>query len=39
LYVHGHDLGRAMLQATKEGLRRKVIENPEIRAIAARADF
>jgi hypothetical protein len=36
LYVNGHDLGRAMLQATKEGIRRKVIENPEIRAIAAR---
>jgi hypothetical protein len=39
LYVHGHDLGRAMLQATKEGIRKKVIENPEIRAIAARAEF
>jgi hypothetical protein len=39
LYVHGHELGRAMLQATREGLRRKVIENPEIRAIAARAQF
>jgi len=39
LYVHGHDLGRAMLQATKENLRKKIIENPEIRAIAARAKF
>ena len=39
LYVRGHDLGRAMLQATKEGMRKKVIENPEIREIAARAEF
>jgi putative NAD(P)-binding protein len=39
LYVRGHDLGRAMLQATKEGVRKKVIENPEIREIAARAEF
>jgi hypothetical protein len=36
LYVHGHDLARAMLQATKENLRRRIIENPEIRQIAAR---
>jgi uncharacterized protein YbjT (DUF2867 family) len=36
-YVHGHDLGKAMLQATKEGMRRRVIENPEIREIAQRA--
>jgi hypothetical protein len=35
-YVHGHDLGRAMLQATRENLRRRIIENPEIRQIAAR---
>lgn len=39
LYVEGHDLGRAMLQATKEGMRKRVIENLEIRAIAARSDF
>lgn len=39
LYVHGDDLGRAMLQATKENLRRRIIENPEIRQIAARATF
>jgi uncharacterized protein YbjT (DUF2867 family) len=38
LYVHGHDLGRAMLQATKEGIRGRIIENPEIRQIAARAN-
>jgi NAD dependent epimerase/dehydratase family len=37
LYIHGHDLARAMLQATKENLRRRIIENPEIRQIAARA--
>jgi uncharacterized protein YbjT (DUF2867 family) len=39
LYVHGEDLGRAMLQATIENLRKRIIENPEIRAIAARANF
>jgi hypothetical protein len=39
LYVHGEDLGRAMLQATIENLRKRIIENPEIRAIAARAKF
>jgi uncharacterized protein YbjT (DUF2867 family) len=38
-YVHGHDLARAMLQATVEGVRGKVFENPEIREIAARAKF
>jgi hypothetical protein len=39
LYIHGHDLGRAMLQATIENLRRRTIENAEIRQIAARATF
>jgi len=39
LYVHGRDLGRAMLQASVENLRRRIIENPEIRQIAARAAF
>jgi uncharacterized protein YbjT (DUF2867 family) len=39
LYVHGHDLARAMLQATRENLRRRVFENPEIRHLAARASF
>jgi NAD dependent epimerase/dehydratase family len=39
LYIHGHDLGRAMLQATTEKLRRRIIENAEIRQIAARATF
>ena len=37
LYIDGQDLGRAMLQATKETLRRRVIENREIREIAERA--
>lgn len=39
LYVHGRDLGRAMLQATREDLRSRIIENLEIRQIAARAKF
>ena len=37
LYVRGEDLGRAMLQTTVAGVRGRVIENPEIRDIAARA--
>jgi uncharacterized protein YbjT (DUF2867 family) len=36
LYVSGEDLGRAMLQATRENLRRRVIENAEIRELAER---
>jgi len=36
LYVAGDDLGRAMLQATKENLRRRVIANAEIRELAVR---
>jgi len=39
LYVHGHDLARAMLQATVERQRRRIIENAEIRKIAGRAAF
>jgi hypothetical protein len=39
LYIDGHDIGRAMLQATIEKLRRRTIENVEIRQIAARATF
>ena len=39
LYIHGQDLGRAMLRATVENLRRRTIENAEIRQIAARAAF
>ena len=37
LYVHGHDLARAMLQATRENLRGQIFENAEIRQIASRA--
>ena len=36
LYVKGEDLGRAMLGATQEDLRARVIENAEIRELAAR---
>ena len=39
LYVHGHDLARAMLQATRENLRGRIFENAEIRQIASRATF
>ncbi|MET0398530.1 MAG: NAD(P)H-binding protein [Longimicrobiaceae bacterium] len=37
LYVAGGDLGRAMIRATVEEQRGRVIENPEIRDIASRA--
>lgn len=37
LYVAGGDIGRAMIQATVEKQRGRIIENPEIRAIASRA--
>jgi uncharacterized protein YbjT (DUF2867 family) len=37
LYVQGEDLGRAMLQATAEGLRGRILENREIRDLADRA--
>jgi uncharacterized protein YbjT (DUF2867 family) len=36
LYVAGEDLGFAMLEATKENLRARIFENPEIRDLAAR---
>lgn len=39
LYVAGEDIGRAMLQATTENLRGRVIENAEIRDIADRAGW
>jgi uncharacterized protein YbjT (DUF2867 family) len=38
LYIGGQDLGRAMLQATIEKMRKRVIENREIRKIAERAE-
>ena len=37
LYVKGEDLGRAMLQATAEGLRGRTFENAEIRDLADRS--
>lgn len=33
-YVHGEDLGAAMLRATRSGLRDRVVENREIRDLA-----
>jgi uncharacterized protein YbjT (DUF2867 family) len=36
LYVAGEDLGRAMLEATSENFRRRVIENAQIRELAER---
>ncbi|HEY0511262.1 MAG TPA: NmrA family NAD(P)-binding protein [Thermoanaerobaculia bacterium] len=36
LYVAGEDIGRAMLQATAEGMRGRIIENAEMRDIASR---
>ena len=36
LYIAGEDLGRAMLQATREYLRKQAIENSEIRQLARR---
>lgn len=35
-YIGGPELGRAMLQATKEGIRGKIIENREARDLAER---
>jgi uncharacterized protein YbjT (DUF2867 family) len=37
LYVTGDDIGRAMLVATREGWRGRIVENAEIRALASRA--
>jgi uncharacterized protein YbjT (DUF2867 family) len=37
VYVTGRAIGHAMLQATTEGLRGRIVENAEIRAIARRA--
>ena len=37
LYVNGEDIGRAMLHATTENFRGRVIENAEIRSIADRS--
>lgn len=37
LYLRGEDLGRAMLLAAREGMRRRVLENTDIRDLADRA--
>lgn len=37
LYVAGEDIGRAMIQATLDNVRGRIIENRDIRAMAARA--
>ncbi|HEX8394211.1 MAG TPA: NAD(P)H-binding protein [Longimicrobium sp.] len=37
LYVAGQDIGRAMIQATAEGQRARIIGNRELRQIASRA--
>jgi hypothetical protein len=36
-YVAGEDIGRAMLRATGEGIRGRIIENAEIRDLASRS--
>ncbi len=36
LYVKGEDIGRAMLEATSQGLRNRMIENAELRDLADR---
>lgn len=33
-YIESEDIGRAMLKATREKLRRRIFENPEMRALA-----
>jgi hypothetical protein len=38
LYVSGEDLGRAMVEATKQNLRRRVIENAGIRTLARQGE-
>jgi uncharacterized protein YbjT (DUF2867 family) len=39
LYITGEDIGRAMLQATAEGMRGRTLENAEIRDVASRWQF
>jgi hypothetical protein len=36
-YVENVDIGRAMLEAARRGYRNRIIENPEIRDLAASA--
>jgi uncharacterized protein YbjT (DUF2867 family) len=38
MYIAGSDLGRAMVRATREGMRARVLENSEMRDVADRAD-
>lgn len=33
-YIESDDIGRAMILATKQGLRRRIFENPEMRDLA-----
>jgi uncharacterized protein YbjT (DUF2867 family) len=35
LYIESDDIGRAMITATAQGLRRRIFENPEMRDLAA----
>jgi uncharacterized protein YbjT (DUF2867 family) len=34
MYIESDDIGRAMLEATRQGLRRRIFENPEMRDLA-----
>ena len=36
MYIESDDIGRAMLEATRQGLRRRIFENPEMRDLARR---
>ena len=36
MYIENIDIGRAMLQATSEGIRKRILENAEIRDLADR---
>jgi uncharacterized protein YbjT (DUF2867 family) len=36
MYIESDDIGRAMLEATRQGLRRRIFENPEMRDLAKR---
>jgi uncharacterized protein YbjT (DUF2867 family) len=38
LYIMNIDIGRAMLEATRQGLRRRIFENAEMRDLAGRRD-
>ena len=35
VYIENVDIGRAMLEATRQGLRRRIFENPEMRDLAS----